>query len=660
MAALEKIIITDVKFPEGADQSRLAEFKEILETEIIKWNLIISLDDLVATLEDDQNKSSDILNMEAPVIIYANEPTTMVLIDGEPRVNYNDNLKMETVINTPFLIVKNPSDKKYYLYTGEFWYASDAISEGWTHAAILPPDIDKLNKELQDQDKNEPATADTATAKPTAILVRTKPAELIQTDGEAKLASLQGTGLLYVTNSPDYIFKSIDDQHFYIVITGRWYKSKSFSGPWTFVSSEDLPSDFAKIPEGSPMDIVLANVAGTDAAREAVMEAQIPQTAKADRKTTICTVNYDGSPTFEPIKGTNMEVALNSSVTVIKSGKKYYAVDNGIWFVSADAKGPWEVSEDRPEEVEKIPPDNQAYNTKYVYVYDVTPDYIYMGYTPGYMGCYVYGPTVVYGTGFYYAPWYGAVYYPRPATYGFSMHYNPWTGWSMGFHYHTGCFSFHAYSGGYHGGYWGPPMYRPPYYRYPPHHPPYYGHKYHGGGYYGNGGYNNHRSSRGQVTAKSGNMVDNSLSKNRGNIYNQRPGVSTRDVPRNPGKPELSGGRNQASNPVTRNKANPGTSDRQPQKDLNAPSKQPKASNNMYSDKSGNIYKTDKSGNWQQRSGDSWQNSPRENTRDLDRSKQQRDRSSMRTNQSSAARTSPGSANRGGSGGNARMGGGRR
>jgi hypothetical protein len=68
-------------------------------------------------------------------------------------------------------------------------------------------------------------------------------------------------------------------------------------------------------------------------------------------------------------------------------------------------------------------------------IYDSTTDVVYVGYTPGYMGCYVHGPTVVYGTGYYYSPWYGPYYYPRPATFSFSMHYNPWTGWSMWFHY---------------------------------------------------------------------------------------------------------------------------------------------------------------------------------------------------------------------------------
>jgi hypothetical protein len=51
---------------------------------------------------------------------------------------------------------------------------------------------------------------------------------------------------------------------------------------------------------------------------------------------------------------------------------------------------------------------------------------VYAGYYPGYLGWHVYGPTVVYGTGWYYPGWYGPdYYYPYPWTWGFGIHYNP-------------------------------------------------------------------------------------------------------------------------------------------------------------------------------------------------------------------------------------------
>jgi hypothetical protein len=80
-----------------------------------------------------------------------------------------------------------------------------------------------------------------------------------------------------------------------------------------------------------------------------------------------------------------------------------------------------------------IPPSCPVYNVTYVYVYDFNSDVVYTGYTSGYTCSYVYGGTVVYGTGWYYRPWYRYYYYPRPVTWGFGVHYNPYSGWNFSF-----------------------------------------------------------------------------------------------------------------------------------------------------------------------------------------------------------------------------------
>jgi len=80
------------------------------------------------------------------------------------------------------------------------------------------------------------------------------------------------------------------------------------------------------------------------------------------------------------------------------------------------------------------------YDARYVYIYDVTPAYVYVGYLPGYFGCYPYYGTVVYGTGYRYKPWRGRRYfYPRTVHLGFHARYNPWLGrWSFGYSYGSG------------------------------------------------------------------------------------------------------------------------------------------------------------------------------------------------------------------------------
>src|SRR5690606_26667081 len=123
--------------------------------------------------------------------------------------------------------------------------------------------------------------------------------------------------------------------------------------------------------------------------------------------------------------------------------------------------GPWEVSDHRPDEVDQIPPSEPVYNTKYVYVYNSTPEVVYVGYLPGYTHSYVYNGIIVYGTGYHYPYWYGSVYYPRPVTYGYSVHYNPFSGWGfhLGYYYGWVGWRYHPY----YRPYWGPCGYRPGY-----------------------------------------------------------------------------------------------------------------------------------------------------------------------------------------------------
>lgn len=588
-ASLESIQVKEIKLPGIDDTTKISKLRKFLNAEIPKQNITASLDEIITTIDQEQKLTDAVLKTDAPVIYYKEQTTTLVLIDGEPSLKDDDQIKMKRVINTAFLIVQNPDDKKYYLYAGQLWYSSSSLKEGYQPVSKLPQKLASLDKQLKKDQKEKPAKTE---GPPPAIFISTTPAELIQSNGAANFATIDKTNLLYVSNSTDDIFKSIADQKYYVLLSGRWYSSPKLDGTWTYIASDKLPEDFAKIPEGSEKDNVLSSVAGTAASKEAIMDAQVPQTAKVDRKTATCTVKYDGDPKFEKIEGTSMELAMNTSSTVIKSENKFYCVESGVWFVADKATGPWKVSDTRPKEVNKIPASSPAYNTQYVYVYDSTPDVVYVGYTPGYMGCYVYGPTVVYGTGFYYNPWYGPYYYPRPVTYGFSMHYNPWTGWGMGFHYSSGFFSLSIYGG--HAGYWGPPYHRPPYY------PPYHG------GMYG---------PRGPVFINNGDInIDRS-----NNIYNKRNGVSTNDVKR--------GQNNRGNRPSTgtrpsnmdQNRSRAGSSNQ-----VNPNIAGPK--NNVYSGKDGSVHQRNDNGNWEQRNGNQWQQNKSSN---MDRDYQNRQRSSQ-------------------------------
>ena len=604
MAELETLSITNVKFSGDAEKDKIDKMAAAIEKEAPTWKIQFSIDDVAASIKKDNNTSSNNqFNNDPPKIIYTDKQTTLVLLDGAPKVQQDKDLDAERVVNSPNLIFKEGNF--WNLYLGGIWYVSSSVTEGWKPNASLSKKLQSVNEQIKKQEKEANGGKEN-TEKPivTEIIVATSPTELLQSKGVIDYKTIQGTSLLYVGNSSNEIFKDINSQKTYVLLAGRWYNAPGINGPWAYVAADKLPADFAKIPEGSEKDGVLANVAGTDAAEEAKIDAEIPQTAKVDRKSASIKVEFDGAPKFKNIEGTSLKVAENSNVTVMQDQSgKYFALDNGIWFTASNANGPWQVANERPKDVENIPASSSAYNTKYVYVYDSTPDVVYVGYTAGYMGGYVYGPTIVYGTGFYYSPWYGSVYYPRPVTWGFGFGYNPWTGWSMGVGFNVGFMHVGIGFGGgygYGGGWFGPPMYRPPY------RAPYYG-----GGYYGN------RQSGGNTFVNNGNI---NINTGNGNIYNNKTGVSTKNIDR------TSIGNNNkinANNKISNNKI----TDNRVGGDNNK-------ANNVFSDKDGNVFQKDsKTNNWNQRDNktNEWKPSSDNNrTRDLDRDFNARDRSISR------------------------------
>ena len=80
------------------------------------------------------------------------------------------------------------------------------------------------------------------------IYVRHTPAELVVFDGQPDFQPVGTTGLLWAANTKsDVLFDSGDNQ-FYVLAAGRWYRSTLIAGPWSFVSSKDLPAYFREIP----------------------------------------------------------------------------------------------------------------------------------------------------------------------------------------------------------------------------------------------------------------------------------------------------------------------------------------------------------------------------------------------------------------------------
>ena len=269
------------------------------------------------------------------------------------------------------------------------------------------------------------------------IYVSVGPGELLVTEGPPQFELIPTTELEYVKNTTANIFRDTNSLDYYILLAGRWFRSKSLeSGPWEFVDGKSLPEQFAKIPENSPKAGVLASVPGTGPAKEALIANAIPQTATITRNQAQLQVKYDEDPQFKKIEGTDLQYAVNTATPVIQvDDKNYYAVENAVWFVGAAPDGPWAVATSVPPAIYSIPPSSSLHYVTYVKVYRSTPDVVYVGYTPGYYGTVVSSTTstVVYGTGWYYPPYVGSYWYGAPYTYGVGVAstWSSGTGWSI-------------------------------------------------------------------------------------------------------------------------------------------------------------------------------------------------------------------------------------
>ncbi len=603
-------LIERTRFPEITPE-REKRFADRVNPALKTWSFTMSLDRFTASLAaaEREQRSAQGLKADPPKILVRNQPSVLIFIDGEPRLQDVPKTSLKRVVNTPVAILFDAKSRQYYTSNGRFWYAAPAATGPYASIPKPPADVERAAREAQASAPNEDVaetSEDDQPKEPPALVVTTEPAELISFDGEPQWTPVTGTNILFAANTGNQIFKDIETQQTYALLTGRWFAAKTFGGPWTYVPADKLPAEFVKIPPESTAGAARVSVAGTDEAEDALLDAQIPQTVAIDRATATLNVTYDGEPRFEQIPDTGVAYALNTPTSVLKVRGRYYACEQAVWYVSSSPDGPWVVSDSRPEEVDDIPPSAPVYNVKYVYVYDSTPSVVYVGYTPGYVGCYPWGPTVVWGTGYAYRPWYGANYYPRPATWGMGVSYSPWTGWSMGLGYSWGFFSYGmnwtswgGYRPPYYGGGWyGPGGYRPPYY---------------GGGYrppYGGPGYRppGYRPPPSYRPPPGGDPRPTPYASN--NLY-QRPQNLTRNAPAAKLPPYRPTREAPLARPATRD-VRPGAGSVPVTRDARPATKEMKTArpNDVYAGRDGNVYRKDAGSSWQKRDKGGWQNDP--------------------------------------------------
>jgi hypothetical protein len=418
-------------------KEQVREVVATIEKVIPDDDRVLALDRVLANLDKSQivPKNVEGIKADPPTIFFSKTPAAIVNLDGEPiwsPIKEND---LKFAVNTNWDLFQHVPSNTFYLRNNDTWLKAADVKGPWTAAGTLPESFKKLPAEdnWKDVKANLPGKPLKASVVP-RVFVSFQPAELILLTGEPNYVTVQGTGLLWVSNTESDVFRMGKAGTVYYLVAGRWFSAPDFTGPWTF-ATPSLPADFKKIPLEHDRSRVLVSVPGTDQAAEAVLLAQIPQTARVNKKDVKAPdVAYQGNAEFTPIEQTTVQRAVNTDKDVFKVGDLYYMCYQGVWFVGKSATGPWEVAESVPEQIYQIPASSPAHHVTYVTIEeDDDDDWVVFAAAAGYTGMMVAWGCTVWGTGWYYPPYYGwgayyPYYYPHFPTYGYSAWYNPWTG----------------------------------------------------------------------------------------------------------------------------------------------------------------------------------------------------------------------------------------
>ena len=438
LVSFETFTITEANFVSADRDQTQRVVSEVTDT-VPREERVIALDRVLANLDKSLIRPTNVEGVKAdpPAIFYSTTPAVLINFDGDPIWSPIKDNDLKYAVNTNWDVFEHAPSGTYFLRNDAAWLKATSASGPWTPAGTLPASFGKLppDENWKDVRAALPGRKIDSRRVPT-VFVSTTPAELIVLRGAPSYLQVSGaSNLLWVENTDSDVFRLGKQGPVYYLVAGRWFSAPGFTGPWTF-ATPSLPAEFAAIPLEHPRSRVLASVPGTSQAAEAVLLAQVPQTARVNRKELKAPqVTYRGDPQFEPIPKTTAARAVNTDKDIIKVGDLHYMLFQGVWFMSRNAAGPWEVTASVPATIYEIPASSPAHNVTYVTVVvdNSSSDWVTFAAVAGYTGMMVAWGCAVWGTGWYYPPyvWHGGyypVYYPFYPTYGYSAWYNPWTG----------------------------------------------------------------------------------------------------------------------------------------------------------------------------------------------------------------------------------------
>jgi hypothetical protein len=352
---------------------------------------------------DARAATADGLGDDVPAFTVVRRRAVGLWIDGEPRMAAVAATGWRRCTNTPFVLLQDPGGTLFVRLAADRWVASDTLGAGYAPAATPPADVvAALGREPAARGvAMKPVDADPAPASRTApeLLVFTQPTALVSIDGEPDLVDV-APGVQWAPDASPLLLRTAAPAAWWTIAAGRWFRADMLDGAWARVRPSDLPAAFAQLPGGRAFVQARASVPHTPEAVAAVaasLERRAQSLSRADAR---CSVRWNGPPAWQAVPGTMLRASLNASQPVIEVGAQFFCCDNAAWFSADSADGPWALADAVPDDIASIPPASPAFPVTFVDVVASDDASVTFAWSPGYLGTYVDGGAVVFGTGF--------------------------------------------------------------------------------------------------------------------------------------------------------------------------------------------------------------------------------------------------------------------
>ena len=280
------------------------------------------------------------MKADPPTIFFSQTPAVLVNLDGEPIWSPIKDNDLKFAVNTNWDLFQHEPTKTFYLRH------ENALAQGHGRRGTVEPgrqaagELREAAGRRQLEGREGGAARAEARRGQAAEGVRQHDAGRADPAHAARRSTspCTGTSLLWVSNTESDVFRLGKTGPSTTWSPAAGSRRPASTGPWTF-ATPNLPADFKKIPLEHPRSRVLASVPGTQQAAEAVLLAQVPQTARVNKKELKAPeVAYQGEPQVRADREDQRVAArVNTDKDIIKVGDLYYMCFQGVWFMSKSA-----------------------------------------------------------------------------------------------------------------------------------------------------------------------------------------------------------------------------------------------------------------------------------------------------------------------------------